>query len=156
MAETTTAAAEALTKVQLPSKLAVQASQEDSLTREDARVQRDPLKPDAVPPSKPMLEEGQDPTTAPEAGDKPGDKLVVEIKDSSVWDADVIDIKEPISQLQFDPRSPTGKAEEEVASLEVRKYRCLNTVFEFLRGLIWGTCFSCRTCCLLPCPRPSV
>ena len=70
-----------------------------------------------------MLEEGQDPTTAPEAGDKPGDKLVVEIKDSSVWDADVIDIKEPISQLQFDPRSPTGKAEEEVASLEVRKYR---------------------------------
>jgi hypothetical protein len=103
-----------------------------------------------------MLEEGQDPTTAPEAGDKPGDKLVVEIKDSSVWDADVIDIKEPISQLQFDPRSPTGKAEEEVASLEVRKYRCLNTVFEVLRGLIWGTCFSCRTCCLLLCPRPSV
>ena len=140
MAETTTAAAEALTKVQLPSKLAVQASQEDSLTREDARVQRDPLKPDAVPPSKPMLEEGQDPTTAPEAGDKPGDKLVVEIKGSSVWDADVIDIKEPISQLQFDPRSPTGKAEEEVASLEVRKYRCLTlyTVFEVLRGLIWG------------------
>ena len=124
MAETTTAAAEALTKVQLPSKLAIQASQEDSSRREDARaIQRDPLKPDAVPPSKPMLEEGQDPTTAPEAGDKPGDKLVVEIKDSSVWDADVIDIKEPISQLQFDPRSPTGKAEEEVASLEVRKYR---------------------------------
>ena len=156
MAETTTAAAEALTKVQLPSKLAIQASQEDSSRREDARaIQRDPLKPDAVPPSKPMLEEGQDPTTAPEAGDKPGDKLVVEIKDSSVWDADVIDIKEPISQLQFDPRSPTGKAEE-VASVEVRKYRCLNTVFEVLRGLIWGTCFSCRTCCLLPCPRPSV
>ena len=90
-----------------------------------------------------MLEEGQDPTTAPEAGDKPGDKLVVEIKDSSVWDADVIDIKEPISQLQFDPRSPTGKAEEEVASLEVRKYRCLTlyTVFEVLRGLIWGHLF---------------
>ena len=141
MAETTTASAEALTKVQLPSKLAIQASQEDSSRREDARaIQRDPLKPDAVPPSKPMLEEGQDPTTAPEAGDKPGDKLVVEIKDSSVWDADVIDIKEPISQLQFDPRSPTGKAEEEVASLEVRKYRCLTlyTVFEVLRGLIWG------------------
>ena len=123
MAETTTAAAEALTKVQLPSKLAIQASQEDSSRREDARaIQRDPLKPDAVPPSKPMSED-QDATTAPQAGDKPGDKLVVEIKDSSVWDADVIDIKEPISQLQFDPRSPTGKAEEEVASLEVRKYR---------------------------------
>ncbi|CAL1145518.1 unnamed protein product, partial [Cladocopium goreaui] len=123
MAETTTAAAEALTKVQLPSKLAIQASQEDSSRREDARaIQRGPLKPDAVPPSKPMLEEGQDPTTAPEAGDKPDDKLV-EIKDSSVWDADVIDIKEPISQLQFDPRSPTGKAEEEVASLEAEEVR---------------------------------
>ena len=139
MAETTTAAAEALTKVQLPSKLAIQASQEDSSRREDARaIQRDPLKPDAVPPSKPMSED-QDATTAPQAGDKPDDKLV-EIKDSSVWDADVIDIKEPISQLQFDPGSPTGKAEEEVASLEVRKYRCLTlyTVFEVLRGLIWG------------------
>ncbi|CAL1139629.1 unnamed protein product [Cladocopium goreaui] len=121
MAETTTAAAEALTKVQLPWKLAVQASQENSLPREDARVQRDAEETGAVPPSKPMSED-QDATTAPQAGDKPGDKLVVEIKDSSVWDADVIDIKEPISQLQFDPRSPTGKAEE-VASLEVRKYR---------------------------------
>ena len=86
------------------------------------------------------MSEDQDATTAPQAGDKPGDKLVVEIKDSSVWDADVIDIKEPISQLQFDPRSPTGKAEE-VASLEVRTYRCLNTVFECLRGLIWGHLF---------------
>ena len=149
MAETTTASAEALTKVQLPSKLAIQASQEE----EDARVQRDAEETGAVPRSKPMSED-QDATTAPQAGDKPDDKLV-EIKDSSVWDADVIDIKEPISQLQFDPRSPTGKAEE-VASLEVRKYRCLNTVFEVLRGLIWGTCFSCRTCCLLLCPRPSV
>ena len=68
--------AEALTKVQLPSKLAIQVSQEDSSRREDARaIQRDPLKPDAVPPSKPMLEEGQDPTTAPEAGDKPGGQV---------------------------------------------------------------------------------
>ena len=91
MAETTTAAAEALTKVQLPSKLAVQASQEDSLPREDARVQRDAEETGAVPRSKPMSED-QDATTAP-AGDKPGDKLV-EIKDSSVWDADVIDIKD--------------------------------------------------------------
>ena len=102
------------------------------MPREDARVQRDAEETGAVPRSKPMSED-QDATTAP-AGDKPGDKLV-EIKDSSVWDADV-DIKEPISQLQFDPRSSTGKAEE-VASLEVRKYRCLTLyiVFEFSRGL---------------------
>ena len=102
-------------------------------------IQRDAEETGAVPPSKPISEEARD-ATAPEAGDKPGDKLVTEIQDSSVWDADVIDIKEPISQLQFDPRSPTGKAEEEAEFLEVRKYRCLtlDTVFEFLRGLIWG------------------
>ena len=38
----------------------------------------------------------------------------VEIKDSSVWDADVIDIKEPIQTLQFDPRSP-GKGSDEIS-----------------------------------------
>ncbi|CAL1139633.1 unnamed protein product [Cladocopium goreaui] len=99
-----------------PVELMTKASQEDSLPREDARVQRDAEETGAVPRSKPMSED-QDATTAP-AGDKPGDKLV-EIKDSSVWDADV-DIKEPISQLQFDPRSSTGKAEE-VASLEAEE-----------------------------------
>ena len=141
IAETTTDAAEALTKVQPSLKLTMDAPQADSSkgSKDAKAIQRDAEETGVVPPSKPISEEARD-ATAPEAGDKPGDRLVAEIQDSSVWDADVIDIKEPISQLQFDPRSPTGKAEEEAEFLEVRKYRCLtlDTVFEFLRGLIWG------------------
>eukprot|EP00435_Cladocopium_sp_Y103_P044015 s563_g12.t1 len=120
IAETTTDAAEALTKVQPPGKLTMDAPQADSSkgSKDAQAIQRDAEETGAVPPSKPMSQEDQE-TRA--SGDKPGDKLVAEIKDSSVWDPDVIDIKEPISQLQFDPRSPTGKTGDEVTSLEAQE-----------------------------------
>ena len=130
MAETTTTAAETLTSVP-PLKLAAEA--QDSKSNE-AQVQRDAEELGSVPPSKPRSEGVQTAT----AGDKP-DKSVMEIKDSSVWDTDDIVINEPISQLQFDPRSPTGKAEEDDAFRKVRKWNLGVWLFD-------TPCFT--TCCL--------